>query len=172
MQYLLTLPMMVLIHSTISCGGSSPVSIHRRQVSPCSLNSGSSKRSDSQNAFRIMWNRNPSWCSSAPNAKQCEFGLQSGCPSFTPCQWCIELRINVLRLVRSCPCSTLRRSRRAISSCANRRTSPCLESSVQSNQLVSLSRQYALLLPHCERRTSSPIRIIGCVSPKPNPANG
>ena len=40
-------------------------------------------------------------------------------------------------------------------------TPACFSSSVQSSQLVSLSWQYALLLPRCVRRISSPISIMG-----------
>src|SRR5689334_23143188 len=51
-----------------------------------------------------------------------------------------------------------------MSSFTNRCTSACFEIRLQSNQLVSLSWQYALLLPRWVRRTSSPIRIIGMPS--------
>ena len=44
---------------------------------------------------------------------------------------------------------------------AKRRISACRQVASQSNQLISLSCPYALLLPCCVRRTSSPIRSIG-----------
>ncbi len=101
-----------------------------------------------------------SWAS-ALSARLCEGSLQSGCPSFTPCQALFASRRTWFRLSSCRSSSASRNSRCAQSNVTNRCTSECFASRVQSNQLVSLSWQYALLFPCWVRRTSSPIEIIG-----------
>ena len=83
-------------------------------------------------------------------------------PSFTPCQVLLAACTNLVQ--SEAPLAPGRGlasagARRAVSrSDVHRRA---FASSVQSNQLISLSWQYALLLPCCVRRTSSPIESIG-----------
>ena len=71
-------PAVSAFHSQISCGGSSAVSIHRRQFSRPFFNSGSSNSSGSQYAFKMMCTDIPSLFSSPLIAMLCEKGDQSG----------------------------------------------------------------------------------------------
>ena len=78
---------------------------------------------------------------SAPNARLCDEGLQSGCHNLTPCHAVVARRSISVRLTRCCSSVTSRNTRRAMSSRVKRWTSACVLSSVQSNQLVSSSWQ-------------------------------
>jgi len=146
----------------MSSGDGEEVSIHRRQfLCGCSPTAGSSNARGSQYAFSIAWMVNRSRRLLTVKAIACESSLQSGRLSVVPCHSSCARRNNWLSVRGAVSLETSRRERKAISVLAKRWISACRFSRFQSNQLISLSWQYALLFPRWLRRISSPISSIG-----------
>lgn len=77
-QYACTCTVGSSFQPQMSCGGSSAVSIHRRQWFPAPVSAGSSKSRASQYAFSMTCTKTPSLFSCPPIAMLCEDRDQSG----------------------------------------------------------------------------------------------